>query len=122
MSPDRSEENSAEGAPEGQEPVVQASAHPTRGAPKQIGDHHPHLFSEERCPNQAVRPQIRLECGLRKERRAGSSDEIRSDPGEPFRTSRPKRGLHPTSPQEVWRPRVADGLGRALSESWSSGL
>jgi hypothetical protein len=44
------------------------------------------LFGEERCPDQAVRPQVRLQCCLRKKGRAGGPDKICSDPDEPLRT------------------------------------
>ena len=73
MSSDRSEQHTAERATECKEPVVQAPAHPACGAPKEVGDHHPHLFGEERCPDQAVRPQVRLQCCLRKKGRAGGT-------------------------------------------------
>jgi len=87
MSSDWSEQHTAECAAECKEPVIQPPARSACGAPNEVGDHHPHLFDEERYPDQTVRRQIRLQCCLCKERRAGSSDEICTDPDNPLCTA-----------------------------------
>jgi hypothetical protein len=90
MSTDWSEQHTAERAAEREEPVIHPAADRARRAPNEIGNDHPHLFGKEGCPDQAVRPQDGLQGCLCKERGAGSSNEIRSDPDQPLRPGEAK--------------------------------
>ena len=97
MSADWPEQHTAERAAEGKKPVAQSSGHRAGRASDEVGNHNPHLLDEERRADQAVRVQVVLDARLRKERRAGGSDEIRRDPDETLGSGRQEIGLQPTA-------------------------
>jgi len=75
----RTQEDPAEGAAEGEEPVERSLAHHARRTPNQIRDDDPHFFGEEGAPDQRVRVPVVLEARAHEQRRPDCRDEIGRD-------------------------------------------
>jgi len=107
MSANWPEQHAAERAAESKKPVAEPSGHRSGRASDEVGNHNPHLLDEERRADQAVRVQVILDARLRKECRAGSSDEVPRDPDKTLRSGRQEIRLQPTAGWGALRLRTA---------------
>ena len=107
MSANWPEQHAAERAAESKKPVAEPSGHRAGRASDEVGNHNPHLLDEERRADQAVRVQVILDARLRKECRAGSSDEVPRDPDKTLRSGRQEIRLQPTAGWVALRLRTA---------------
>jgi hypothetical protein len=76
------EQHTAKRAAESKKPVAEPSGHRAGRASDEVGNHNPHLLDQERRADEAVCVQVILDARLRKECRAGGSDEFPRDPDE----------------------------------------
>lgn len=87
------EQHSSERPPEGKEPVTKTPADNARGPPDKEPDHEAHLLHEERETNQPVRLKVKLEGGVREERRAACSGQIHKDPDQAVHAAERRLGI-----------------------------
>src|SRR5665213_3078605 len=87
------EQHTCECSAKRKKPVTQSTTHHPGGTPDEISNHNPRLLNEECCTNQAVRLQVAPQGGLRKQRRARSSDKVRRDRDDLACSDRLESGL-----------------------------